>query len=785
MTSPPPPLLPVPSVPPTQPMPDADLGAWAPPLNPVDGTTGLPGPPLTPSGTPPWQGAVGPMGPPGPQGVPGPTGEASTVPGPEGPAGPMGVPGPVGPQGIAGVQGPQGPTGLPGPAGADSTVPGPQGPQGDIGPTGPTGADSTVPGPQGPIGATGPAGPQGVPGADSTVPGPPGATGPAGPTGPTGPASTVPGPQGPAGATGAQGPTGATGSQGPKGDPGIQGPAGATGTQGPQGVKGDTGATGSTGTQGPQGVKGDTGATGSAGSQGPPGPGVPAGGTASQVLTKTSGVDYATAWQTPAAGGLTLPLGQHLTFSPDGTYDIGATLTTLRPRDIMLSGSVKLGSVGLVRLLPGPNTGLSLEHSTGYFFAASKLASHLTGNSYYDGTNWQRFDTAQPATMAVAGAGIWQVQVAPAGANPIAAWTMAMSTDINGQVDFARTLRVTGGQPPVPASGAGIEFFYQGGTTGYMQVYDRTAGAFRPLTLNSSFTDVQNGGFRVAGGTQSATGVGVEIFYDGSTTGYVHVYDRGAAVYKNLTLVGASIQLAPNGAGGVVTVAGSGHLTVNGNCSANQIISNSTMYAKGAITLGASSDMSIQGSAATGFQINTNTLTMYGDTFLDRASPNSLSTRGPFTAAGSVTSQSGYLWFGQNNVFWDGVNSLYRCQVASGGHHFQAVDGSYKACHAASFQVTSAAKFKANIRPLLDPLALVRDDALHAVRYDERATGESQIGFVAEDWQARAPEIVALGPAGEVLSLDYSRIGAITFEALKQFVAATEARLAALEGRAA
>jgi len=39
------------------------------------------------------------------------------------------------------------------------------------------------------------------------------------------------------------------------------------------------------------------------GPAGPAGVGVPAGGTANQVLTKTSATDYATAWQTPAGGG--------------------------------------------------------------------------------------------------------------------------------------------------------------------------------------------------------------------------------------------------------------------------------------------------------------------------------------------------------------------------------------------------------------------------------------------------------------------------------------------------
>jgi len=110
-------------------------------------------------------------------------------------------------------------------------------------------------GPPGPEGPEGPAGPPGADGADSTVPGP---TGPAGPAG-------VPGPTGPPGSTGSSGPAG---PQGPVGENGAAGPAGPTGA---------------------------TGATG---------PGVATGGTVGQVLTKTSGTDFATNWQTPSAGGV-------------------------------------------------------------------------------------------------------------------------------------------------------------------------------------------------------------------------------------------------------------------------------------------------------------------------------------------------------------------------------------------------------------------------------------------------------------------------------------------------
>jgi hypothetical protein len=66
---------------------------------------------------------------------------------------------------------------------------------------------------------------------------------------------------------------------------------------------GGTGPPGPEGPPGPTGPAGPTGPTGPAGADGAPGVGVPAGGATGQVLTKTSGTDFATGWQTPAAGG--------------------------------------------------------------------------------------------------------------------------------------------------------------------------------------------------------------------------------------------------------------------------------------------------------------------------------------------------------------------------------------------------------------------------------------------------------------------------------------------------
>lgn len=67
----------------------------------------------------------------------------------------------------------------------------------------------------------------------------------------------------------------------------------------------------------------------------------------------------------------------------------------------------------------------TLKSSTSYLFLAGKTGIYLSSNAYFDGTNWQRFDTAQASAMIVPSAnnGILEFRTAPAGANPIT-WTI-------------------------------------------------------------------------------------------------------------------------------------------------------------------------------------------------------------------------------------------------------------------------------------------------------------------------------------------------------------------------
>ena len=94
------------------------------------------------------------------------------------------------------------------------------------------------------------------------------------------------------------------GPQGPPGEDGQDGAAAGFGTP-TASVDGNVGTPGVTITaSGPDTAKVfDFAFTNLKGATGATGQGVPAGGSAGQVLTKTSGTDYATEWATPEAGG--------------------------------------------------------------------------------------------------------------------------------------------------------------------------------------------------------------------------------------------------------------------------------------------------------------------------------------------------------------------------------------------------------------------------------------------------------------------------------------------------
>lgn len=259
--------------------------------------------------------------------------------------------------------------------------PGPPGPQGETGPAGPPGADG-APGPMGPRGQEGQQGASGADGVDGAdgMPGPQGPTGPAGETGPPG-ATGATGAQGPQGVPGTPGATGATGPQGPQGPPGPQGAASTV--PGPQGPQGDTG---------PQGIQGPAGTTGA---QGPAGPGVPAGGTANQVLTKTSATDYATAWQTPSTGGAFVDeagdtMTGTLAFSGAGVLSGGAVVVT---------GSGAAGGADALVYGPTSPTWTPLANMSGGLEYGLRFTATVA--QYLVAARWYRASAATVAPLSV------------------------------------------------------------------------------------------------------------------------------------------------------------------------------------------------------------------------------------------------------------------------------------------------------------------------------------------------------------------------------------------------
>jgi hypothetical protein len=96
----------------------------------------------------------------------------------------------------------------------------------------------------------------------------------------------------------------------------------------------------------------------------------------------------------------------------------------------------------------------------------------------------------------------------------------------------------------------------------------------------------------------------------------------------------------------------------------------------------------------------------------------------------------------------------------------------------------SSERVKRNVEPIQNALTLVRDPALHGVRYDHidqvsdehggyRASGTTtpQVGFVADHWLPYFPEIVGVDREGKAESMDYSRVTAVLWEAVKELTA--------------
>jgi hypothetical protein len=162
------------------------------------------------------------------------------------------------------------------------------------------------------------------------------------------------------------------------------------------------------------------GATGT-GTPGATGQGVPVGGTTGQILAKTSNTDYATAWQTVSAGGVTSVAGRTgIVVLAEAditnlTTDLAATEKTANKNAV--NGYAGLDGGGKVAIAQLPSSVLgALEYqgtydassgvypaspSKGYYYVVS-VAGTISTIPYkvndwmtYDGTGWDKIDNGQ------------------------------------------------------------------------------------------------------------------------------------------------------------------------------------------------------------------------------------------------------------------------------------------------------------------------------------------------------------------------------------------------------
>lgn len=98
----------------------------------------------------------------------------------------------------------------------------------------------------------------------------------------------------------------------------------------------------------------------------------------------------------------------------------------------------------------------------------------------------------------------------------------------------------------------------------------------------------------------------------------------------------------------------------------------------------------------------------------------------------------------------------------------------------------SARRYKSDIVTIKDALELVLDPELEGTHftYNPPLAVEKDIqkyGFIADPWHEKAPDTVTLDAEGLPAALDYQQVTAILFQAFKEYVGQTDARINQLE----
>lgn len=445
-------------------------------------------------------------------------------------------------------------------------------------------------------------------------------------------------------------------------------------------------------------------------------------------------------------------------------FSNSATLTgpAANPFYLLVNNTLAVNSINeRLRISPAAPQFFVMESTDMSVQMWAKLGVGLAYNEFYDGTNWQRYDTAQPINaLSVEPTGV-VVRGAPSGTNPITTFTQLALIDTAGGLTLNSGVTVNLARGP-----------NQGGINLHAQLQANDASIFAEngniyFWLSQASPPAAMVFQSNVAGTPQWSQISCGTI---NSQGYLYTTDgsqNGVVANPSGTLYLRALGNATNAGTGTVVTDSTGGLTV-----ANQLRTSMSLWLNGTNGIGGAI------SGACYYHPNG---TVYS--YLNASNTLYFQNLG-LSCTGAITSGTNGFFNAGAQYTSDGNVSFYKTGTTGGQHWFQNLGGAGWAPVAGGpYSNNSSIKDKLDVRPIEDPLSLVMDEGLHGIRYTDRLSGEHRLGFVADAWVERVPEIVQYFPdSQEILGMNYDRVGAITFEAVKHLaarVAELEARLAA------
>jgi len=500
---------------------------------------------------------------------------------------------------------------------------------------------------------------------------------------------------------------------------------------------------------------------------------------------------------------LALAVDQHDHSSGKGLFIPAASV--VQPfLDLTVSRNTYHGTTtNIIRPTPGNTTILSIEATAagGFAVISGRQGSIQALNVTHNGTTWAVIDSAAPSAYSGwDGDDVWRWRGAPSGSTAYV--EMGSVSGSTGNASFRGGVTVNTGRGP---NAGGISMQTQAGAGSDVQLFSENGQSYFWFASASGALNIQQSGGTVwrsincgplqVGGTGNGISVTDGQILAGYNVGGGFACRNSAGTGRLCLWVDAGDQTVLSaGAGGQLRIVNSAnsvqycHWDANGYNQDAGFIRTST---------GSSASGLYYGTLAISWCDGASNLIWHGGQYYFRnlagsvdlltvASTGNTIVRGTLTVNAARGANQGNITFygsaGGDYAIFSESGNLY--VWGPNGVYVQGSGGSgWKPISASAFNVNSAAAGKSAIAPITDPMLIVTNDALHGVTYND-VTGEapvSAIGFVADAWAPIVPEVVAYDHEGNLSGMDYAKVGAITFEALKNFAVATQARLDALE----